>query len=55
MDEFDEWYRELRPRVHRALTAWCGDGALASDALDEAFVRALERWARVREMRSPAG
>ena len=34
----------------RALTAWCGDAALAADALDEAFVRAVERWDRVSGM-----
>lgn len=55
MDEFDEWYRTARPGMQRALTTWCGDAALAADALDEAFARALERWGRVSAMTSPAG
>lgn len=53
--DFEEWYRALRPRMRPALTAWCGDPSLAADAMDEAFVRALERWSRVSEMDSPEG
>lgn len=55
MLDFDEWYRDLRPRMGDALAAWCGDVELANEALDEAFVRAVERWARLSEMASPAG
>jgi RNA polymerase sigma factor (sigma-70 family) len=55
VDDFDRWYAELRPTMGRALTAWCGDIALASDALDEAFVRAVERWDRVGAMDARAG
>lgn len=55
MDDFDDWYGELRPRLTVALAAWCGDTAIAVDATDEAFVRALERWDRVRRLDSPAG
>ena len=55
MEDFEDWYRELRPPMQVALATWCGDAPLASDALDEAFVRALERWSRVRDLDSPAG
>lgn len=55
MEDFDGWYEELRPSMAVALAAWCGDASVAADALDEAFVRAVERWERVRTMPSPAG
>jgi RNA polymerase sigma-70 factor (ECF subfamily) len=47
VDDFDAWYLGLRPVLIPALTGWCGDASLASDALDEAFVRAVERWDRI--------
>jgi RNA polymerase sigma-70 factor, ECF subfamily len=55
VDDFDEWYGGLRPTVLAALGAWCGDPGIAADAVDEAFVRALERWERVRVLDAPAG
>ena len=55
VDDFDAWYRELRPRLATALAAWCGDANVAADAVDEAFVRACERWERVRRLDAPAG
>lgn len=55
MEDFDDWYEELRPSMAVALAAWCGDASVAADALDEAFVRAVERWEGVRAMPSPAG
>lgn len=55
VDDFDAWYRDARASLDPALTAWCGDAGLAADALDEAFVRAVERWDRVRFMTSPSG
>ena len=55
VDDFDGWYAELRPTMARALAVWCGDAALAADALDEAFVRAVERWDRVSGMDARAG
>lgn len=53
--DFDAWYADLRAPMAKALAVWCGDASLASDALDEAFVRAIERWDRVSTMASPAG
>lgn len=55
VEDFDEWYERVRPPMAAALGAWCGDESLAADAIDEAFVRAVERWDRVRRMASPAG
>lgn len=53
--EFDEWYMTTRASLGPALRAWCGDDDLAADALDEAFVRAVERWNRVGSLASPSG
>ena len=52
---FATWYRAEHPRVLGALTALSGDGELAAEVTDEAFARALARWARVSQMDSPAG
>jgi len=54
-DQFDEWYRSLRPRVVATLAATCGTLDEASDAADEAFARAFERWERVSGMDNPDG
>lgn len=48
------WSRE-RDRVRRALALTLGDGDLASEAVDEAMVRAYARWGRVGGLRDPAG
>lgn len=55
VDDFDGWYSTLRPRLATALAAWCGDASVAAESVDEAFVRALERWDRVRKLDSPTG
>ncbi len=55
IEDFDDWYAELRPSMTSALVAWCGDPSVAAEALDEAFVRAIERWDRVRAMDEPTG
>lgn len=53
--DFDPWYATARPRVLATLTLMAGDRDAATDATDEAFVRAFARWAAVREMSSPMG
>jgi RNA polymerase sigma-70 factor (ECF subfamily) len=53
--EFDAWYRREHPRVLGALTVVAGSPDVAADATAEAFVRAYERWDRVRLMASPGG
>lgn len=55
MDDFDRWYTQQRPLVLAACYALVGDLHLAEDAADEAFTRALERWAKVRTMEAPGG
>jgi RNA polymerase sigma-70 factor (ECF subfamily) len=52
---FDDFYRELQPRLLASLVAFSGDIDLAAEAVDEAFVRALVHWSRVTNMASPAG
>jgi len=53
---FDLFYREHRPRLVATLNAEsrCGADA-ATEAVDEAFVRALAHWPRVQRMEAPAG
>jgi RNA polymerase sigma-70 factor (ECF subfamily) len=53
--EFELWYSEAHPRVITALTVIAADVDLATDATDEAFARAYERWGRVSRMPSPSG
>lgn len=53
--DFERWYREQHPRVLAALTVASGSPDIAAESTDEAFVRAYERWDRVRHMESPGG
>ena len=52
-DDFDDWYRQSRPRVLATVVIAFGDLDAASDATDEAFTRAFARWSRVSAMESP--
>ena len=54
-EEFAAWYSVTRDGVIASLMMFCGDWDAASDAGSEAFVRAYERWSRVREMERPDG
>ena len=54
-DGFTEFWRAQRPQLVRALSFALGDTRLASEATDEALVRALERWPKVRELQQPGG
>jgi RNA polymerase sigma factor (sigma-70 family) len=53
--DFDAWYEEQHPLVLAALTVASGQPDVAAEATDEAFLRAYERWERVRRMGSPGG
>lgn len=53
--DFEFWYQREHPRVLAALAVAGGDVETAREATDEAFVRAYERWAKVRLMDSPGG
>ncbi|HXY44626.1 MAG TPA: sigma-70 family RNA polymerase sigma factor [Acidimicrobiales bacterium] len=52
---FDTWYSDNHKRVLHAVTVVSGNPDAASEATDEAFVRALARWKRVSTMKSPTG
>lgn len=49
----DFWARERDP-IYRAVALALGDPALASEAVDEAMARALERWGKVSLYERPA-
>jgi RNA polymerase sigma-70 factor (ECF subfamily) len=53
--QFEQWYCQEHSRVLAALAVAGGDADVAREATDEAFVRAYERWTRVRLMESPGG
>ena len=52
---FQEMYEREFPTVFRAVRLLCGDPALAEDATQEAFARALARWRRLGSQRWVAG
>jgi RNA polymerase sigma factor (sigma-70 family) len=52
---FESWYSREHPRLIATLLLITGDLDLATEGVDEAFARALERWGRVRSMASPTG
>ena len=52
---FTAFYERCRGEVHAAVAVTVGDHHLAADAVDEAFVRAAERWDEVSRMDRPAG
>jgi RNA polymerase sigma factor (sigma-70 family) len=53
--EFEEFFRSEHRRLVAALYLLVGDRTEAEDLAQESLARAFERWARVREMASPAG
>jgi RNA polymerase sigma-70 factor (ECF subfamily) len=55
LPDFDAFYREARASVGRALTLTLRDVDLATDSVDEAMVRAYQRWERVGRLDNPAG
>src|SRR5438034_1000343 len=52
---FEELYDEEAQSVFGAVYLLCRDRALAEDATQEAFARALERWGRLRSAPWAAG
>ena len=53
--DFEGWYVASHPRVVASVLLATGNADLTRDAVDEAFMRALVRWDRVKEMDSPTG
>lgn len=54
-ERFAAFYERYRPEVFPAVAVTVGDHQLAVEAVDEAFVRAAERWSQVSEMERPGG
>ena len=52
---FKDFFESQYPRLVRGLAFVLADGSDAEDIAQEAFVRVLERWARVETMRLPEG
>lgn len=52
---FEEFYREQRGPIGRALALTLRDATLASEAVDEAMARAYQRWNRVQALDNPGG
>lgn len=52
---FADFYRSERDRLVRAMALTLGDADLGAEAVDEAFVRAFQRWRRVGAFDDPAG
>ncbi|MGB0112332.1 MAG: sigma factor-like helix-turn-helix DNA-binding protein [Ilumatobacteraceae bacterium] len=53
--DFDEFYGPTRQSVGRALAVTLRDVDLATDSVDEALVRAYQRWEQVGRLDNPAG
>lgn len=53
--EFEAFFCEHRDASIRTAHAITGESESAKDAVQEAFVKILDRWKRVREMESPEG
>lgn len=53
--DFEAWYQVQHRRLFASLLVLSGDREIAEDATDEALVRALQHWPRVRVMTSPEG
>jgi RNA polymerase sigma-70 factor, ECF subfamily len=51
--DFDAFYAATSARTVRALVAMTGDPAEAQDVVQEAYARAWQRWATVRELDAP--
>lgn len=53
--DFEAFWASERRNLYRALTVALGDPQLAAEAVDEAMVRAYQRWGRVSRYDNPAG
>lgn len=53
--DFGDFYRSCREEIVRALVLVVGERDLGLEAADEAFARALERWADVSGYENPEG
>jgi len=51
---FEQFFRQHRDRVGKALALSIGDRDLAAEAVDEAMIRAYQHWGRVSSLDHPA-
>lgn len=54
-DEFEQFFLANYEAVLRVLVLTTGDRERATDATQEAFIRAYARWSKIRAYESPAG
>lgn len=54
LEDFDAFYTATAPSLVRQVHAFTGDLAEAQDCVQEAYARAWQRWAKVREYDVPA-
>lgn len=52
---FEDFYRQQRDRIGRALAVTFNDDELAAEAVDEAMTRAYARWSKVSAYDNPGG
>lgn len=55
VESFEGFYRRAWHEVHRAVAVGVGNVDLANEAVDEAMVRAYERWGEVSGLENPEG
>lgn len=55
VESFESFYRNRWSEIHRAVSVGISDSDLGREAVDEAMVRAYERWDDVSEMSNPSG
>ena len=53
--DFDRFYAQHRDRLATAISLTLRDIDLGTEATDEAFVRACQRWEQIREYSNPQG
>ena len=55
MRDFDQFYREHRDEIGRALVFTLRDRSLGQEAVDEAMTKAYQRWNTLADTSNPAG
>lgn len=55
VESFEAFYERVWQQTHRAVSVGIGNADLAADAVEEAMVRAYERWSKVSTMANPEG
>lgn len=55
MRDFDQFYRDSRDEIGRALVFTLRDRSLGQEAVDEAMTKAYQRWSTLADTSNPAG